>query len=214
MTDHRESLGRRGFTMVRGVGSATVVDELAQAIDEELPAPEKASQRGVAGLRNLLRLDAVRRFATSDVVRDLIEPFLGPTSFAVRGIFFDKTAEANWRLRWHQDKAIPVQERHDVPGFSSWSVKAGVTHVYPPAGVLGRMLTIRLHLDACDATQGALQVLPGSHNAGLLDLTALTRWVDATEPVACDAEPGDVLLMRPLLAWHEQVGTPQLEDRP
>ncbi len=201
MNDDRTALARRGFHMCRGVVSGAVVDELTRAIAQAPVAEGARAHRGsVAGIRNLLRVPAVRRLATSRAIRDLVEPILGPRAFAVRGIFFDKTAEANWRLRWHQDKAIPVKERHQIPGFGPWSVKAGVIHVYPPAEVLGRMLTVRLHLDPCDATQGALQVLPGSNRLGLLDRESLARMVGSGDPVVCVAEPGDVLLMRPLLA--------------
>lgn len=181
--------------------SAATVDDLTQAIVETPPDEGAHARRGsVFGMRNLLQVPAVRQFATSRGLRDLVEPILGPDAFAVRGIFFDKTAEANWRLRWHQDKAIPVKARREVPGFGPWSVKAGVPHVYPPAAVLEGMLTVRLHLDPCDATQGALQVLPGSHRMGLLDRASLATLVAETETVVCVAEPGDVLLMRPLLA--------------
>ena len=186
--------------MRRGVVSTATAADLAQAI-EDAPTADGARARGgsVFGIRNLLEVPAVRRLAKSRAVRDLVEPLLGPGAFCVRGIFFDKTAEANWRLRWHQDRAIPVRERHDVPGFGPWSVKAGVAHAYPPARVLEGMLTVRLHLDPCDAAEGALQVLPGSHRLGLLDRASLARLVAETEPVVCVAKPGDVLLMRPLL---------------
>ncbi len=200
-SDDRSHLESQGFLMRRGVISGAVVAELARAIEDAPSMAGARARRGsVVGLRNLLQVPAVRRLAGSPPLRDLVEPILGRGAFCVRGIFFDKTAEANWRLRWHQDKAIPVKQRHDVPGFGPWSVKAGVAHVYPPAGVLENMLTIRLHLDPCDATQGALQVLPGSHRMGLLGQASLARLVAETEPVVCDAEPGDVLLMRPLIA--------------
>ena len=187
--------------MRRGVVSTATVADLAQAIEEAPPADGARARGGsVFGMRNLLEVSAVRRLAKGRAIRDLVEPILGSGAFCVRGIFFDKTAEANWRLRWHQDKAIPVRERHDVPGFGPWSIKAGVAHAYPPASVLEGMLTVRLHLDPCDATEGALQVLPGSHRLGLLDRAALAGLVAEEAPVVCVAKPGDVLLMRPLIA--------------
>ena len=64
-----------------------------------------------AGERNLLDVPVVRRLAGSSVVRGLIEPVLGSGCFAVRGILFNKTEEANWRVVWHQDCVIAVAER-------------------------------------------------------------------------------------------------------
>ena len=187
--------------MIRGAVSAVEVGNLIPAIEEGLTNVSTQAHRGRAGLRNLLEIvPAARRLAAGRPIRDLVEPILGACAFAVRGILFDKTADANWLLRWHQDKAIPVKARHDVPGFGPWSVKAGVPHVYPPARVLEGMLTVRLHLDPCDAARGALQVLPGSHRFGLLDRETLKRLLAEREAIVCDAEAGDVLLMRPLLA--------------
>ena len=196
--DDESALARRGFLMCRGVATAAQIEDLIRKLEAALPTETRRSR--VAGVRNLLRVPAIRRLAASRAIYSLVEPVLGPGAFAVRGILFDKTAEANWRLRWHQDKAIPVKERHEVAGFGSWSVKAGVVHAYPPARVLETMLTVRLHLDPCDATQGALQVLPESHRLGLLDRESLAGLLAEIEPVVCDAEPGDILLMRPLLA--------------
>ncbi len=197
-SEEQSRLHRQGFLLCRGAVSGAVVADLVRTIAETPPSSD--ARRSLAGRRNLLQVDAVRRLAAGRAVRELVQPVLGGGAFAVRGIFFDKTAEANWRLRWHQDKAIPVKERHEVPGFGPWSVKAGVAHAYPPVEVLAGMLTARLHLDPCDIAEGALQVLPGSHRKGLLDRDSMARLLAEGEPVVCAAEAGDVLLMRPLIA--------------
>ncbi len=114
-------------------------------------------------------------------------------------MLFDKTQDTNWLVPWHQDLTIAVQERHDVAGFDPWSVKDGIPHVQPPVRVLERMLTLRLHLDDCDETNGALKVIPGSHAGGRLDSVAIREWrARGTESVCC-AAAGDALIMRPLL---------------
>ena len=77
--------------------------------------------------------------------------------------------------------------------------KAGVQHVQPPTEVLERMLTIRLHLDPCPSTKGALRVVPGSHRLGRINQNEASRYADEARAVSCPAEPGDVLLMHPLL---------------
>jgi hypothetical protein len=92
------------------------------------------------GVRNLLAVPVVRELAGSDPVRTLAEALLGKKCFAVKDTFFNKTQESNWKVAWHQDLTIMVQKRREVQGFGPWTVKAGIAHVQPPAGVLSRIL--------------------------------------------------------------------------
>ncbi len=94
---------------------------------------------------------------------------------------------------------VAVLEPHDVAGFGPWTVKEGAHHVLAPACVLEQMLTIRIHLDDCDETNGALRVLPGTHRLGRLDSTAISALRERGHEVICRARAGDALLMRPLL---------------
>jgi ectoine hydroxylase-related dioxygenase (phytanoyl-CoA dioxygenase family) len=156
--------------------------------------------RTVYAARNLLTLSpAVRRLADAPAVRHLVEPLLGPAARVVRAILFDKTPGANWKVAWHQDLSIAVAERRDVPGFGPWSVKAGVPHVQPPAELLARMVTVRLHLDDCGPDNGPLLVLPGSHRAGPLDAPAVQAWRRRVPAVGCHVPAGGAVMMRPLL---------------
>lgn len=124
----------------------------------------------------------------------LIAPSLRP----VRSILFDKTPQENWPVLWHQDLTIAVRERHECDGYGPWSVKEETPHVQPPLALLERMVTMRLHLDETPEENGALKVVPGSHQLGRIrseQIPELTR--DAVVTCACQA--GDVLLMSPLL---------------
>jgi ectoine hydroxylase-related dioxygenase (phytanoyl-CoA dioxygenase family) len=165
---------------------------------EELGAVEELGARG--GVRDAFRLlPAVRRIAVSEPMWTLAEALLGPECAAVRAIVFDKTPGANWKVSWHQDLTIAVRERHEEPGFGPWSTKAGIVHVQPPADILERMLTLRLHLDSCGPSNGPVRVLPGSHRAGRLSAGSIAAWRTRTEPHVCVAERGEILAMRPLL---------------
>lgn len=64
---------------------------------------------------------------------------VGWNCFAVKGTFFNKTQESNWKVAWHQDLTILVRERREVHGFGPWTVKAGIVHVQPPASVVGSL---------------------------------------------------------------------------
>ncbi len=192
-----DQLESAGFACRDGVLTGPACDRLLSAVaawDSARGKPDRA------GARNLLRdLPAVANLADTVGVRELVDPVLGSRAFPVRVLWFDKTPGANWKVPWHQDLAIAADGPRDVPGFSGWSVKDGVTHVHPPAAILDRMITVRLHLDACDADNGPLRVLPGSHREARLDPAAITRWRAVVEPVECRVPRGGAVVMRPLL---------------
>ena len=100
---------------------------------------------------------------------------------------------------WHQDRAIAVAKRQELPGWGPWTVKAGVVHVLPPAAVLEKMITVRLHLDDCDENNGPLRVLPGSHRHGILSAEQLAALRKQVPEVACLLPCGGALVMSPLL---------------
>ena len=160
-----KQLAEQGFAIVPAALPLSIVEDVIERIRIHL---EQSESPGYA-LRHLVQsVPTIRQVAEGETVRSLVEPFLGPRSFLVRSLFFDKTPDANWKVARHQDLAIAVREKIAVAGFSSWSVKDGVRHVQPPASILERMLTVRLRLDVCDAANGPLRVIPGSHKSGRL----------------------------------------------
>lgn len=186
----RDRLEQDGFAVVPRVVAPDLIERLIAA------CPEAES----AGVRDLLRrVPAFRVLAESPTVRDLVEAILGRPGFVTRAILFDKPAGANWALGFHQDATIAVAERVEAPGFGPWSVKAGIPHVRPPAPVLERMVTVRVHLDACGPDNGPLEVISGSHAHGFLDDGASRRLVERGPRVACTVGAGDAVVMRPLL---------------
>lgn len=152
-----------------------------------------------AGNRGVLRLPEVAAFVDSTAVRERIAHHLGPGAFPVRALYFDKSDAHNWLVPWHQDLSIAVRSRAEVPGFTGWSRKDGVWHVQPPVAVMERMVTLRLHLDAADASNGALRVLAGTHRMGRLTADQIQHCRTTHPEVLCAAAVGDILLMRPLL---------------
>lgn len=191
-----------GFAIVEGVVPAPAVKSLTDAIAAITSMGGDSHARGtrVYAVRNLIALvPAVRVLAASDAICALVTPILGAAARAVRGLLFDKTPGANWKVAWHQDLSIAVRQRSEVPGYGPWSVKDGVQHVQPPAAVLENMLTIRLSLDDCHADNGPLQVLPGSHAAGVLSPDGVADWRRRVAPFACEVPAGGAVLMRPLL---------------
>lgn len=183
------TLERDGFELVSGLLDEREVDELIS----ELGPVSGAGERG------LLRHTRVARLAHSEPILSKIRPHLPIEPKPVRGIYFDKTPESNWLVTWHQDLTLALRKKQDVPGFGPWSSKEGIPHVQPPVIMLERMLTIRLHLDKADETNGALRVLPGSHRLGRLDENQIRDHRKKDGEHVCEANAGDALLMRPLL---------------
>jgi ectoine hydroxylase-related dioxygenase (phytanoyl-CoA dioxygenase family) len=112
---------------------------------------------------------------------------------------FDKIPDANWKVPWHQDVTIAVQDKVEVEGFGPWSMKSDVVHVQPPAYVLERILSVRLHLDTCGEADGALRVVPGSHRQGRIPEEQIPTVRQSSCEHVCALEVGGALLMRPLL---------------
>ena len=141
----------------------------------------------------------MRRLVEGVALRALVTKALEVTARPVRGILFDKTSAAKWKVPWHQDVTIAVRHRVDVSGFGPLSMKEGILHVQPPASVLEKMISIRVHLDDCPEENGGLRVVPGSHLHGKLSAIDTESWVAGTPAVACPVGQGGVLIMRPLL---------------
>lgn len=202
-------LEQDGYAIVPGVLSAGQIAELRASIKPLLLASPSAGIRGLAE-----KAPGVRLLAESKTVRALVEPVLGAGARLIRSVLFDKNQETNWQVAWHQDLAIAVRHRADAEGFVSWSVKEGVAHVQPPVTVLENMLTVRLHLDAADDSNGALWLTPGSHRLGRLAAgeAAAVAVAERHGKKPCEVQAGDALLFRPLVlhASHKAVaGNPR-----
>jgi hypothetical protein len=197
-----------GFAIVPDVLDSATIGQLSTVLKQVDNSESVRTRVDVYAIRNLLDLvPEVRTLVSSPGIRRLVEPFLGEGASPVRGVFFDKTTEANWKVAWHQDLSIAVQERIDVPGFGPWSTKAGVVHVQPPVEILEGMLALRIHLDACNELNGALRVIPGSHLKGRLNSGQIQSYRQKANEITCCVGPGGVLMMRPLLLHTSSAST-------
>ncbi|QKG55988.1 phytanoyl-CoA dioxygenase family protein [Hymenobacter sp. BRD128] len=167
---------------------------------ESAPAasPNFRRSQDVFAIRNLLgELPALWPLLDTPALRGLLAELFPAGCHLTKAIYFDKPAGSNWLVAWHQDLMINVASRAEVPGYGPWTTKAGWVAVQPPAAVLENTVTVRLHLDDCDATNGALKVVPGSHRYGVVpaeDIAAQTATA-----VGCPVPAGGAMLMKPLL---------------
>ncbi len=156
---------------------------------------EKIRQYGVRNLEK--RFNCIARLAASPHLTTIASELLKSPPRLVRALFFDKTADMNWFVSWHQDKTVTLNKKCDIAGWGAWSLKDDVCHVQPPGAVLDEMITIRLHVDAADEDNGCLNVLPGSHRFGILKQDDIERLTRISTPIACVVAAGDAVIMRP-----------------
>ncbi len=127
-----------------------------------------------------------------------------PGARLVRVVWFSKDSQSNWGVPWHQDRIIAVAERHDVPGFGNWSCKSGLWHCEPPQAILDAMLFVRVHLDDCDASNGAMEIARGSHAAGSVPMAEAAKVAETYPTECCSAQRGDVQIL-PMLVLHRSL---------
>jgi ectoine hydroxylase-related dioxygenase (phytanoyl-CoA dioxygenase family) len=188
-----EPIQEHGFAIIPGVlepkDVAGLLDELSRA---NLP-------RSRAGVRHAMRLPTVAAVAQDARLMALAHATLGGKAFPFRATLFDKSPTANWLVMWHQDTALPLQERRETRGWGPWSIKDGVNYAHAPASALRQVLALRVHLDDSTAKNGPLRVLPGTHTLGVLTDKALHELSTEIAPVECLVSEGGVLAMRPLI---------------
>ena len=197
-----------GFAVLLGLYQPAEVAALLQCLeDAPVSGPNFRRSQDVFAIRNLLgEVPGLWPLLDTAALRALLAELFPSGCHLVKAIYFDKPAGSNWWVAWHQDLMINVNQRADAPGFGPWAQKEGAVAVRPPVAVLENVCTLRIHLDDCDASNGALRVVPGSHRLGVLRAAALA----ALTPAATVGEvpAGGTMLMRPLLlhASHRSTG--------
>lgn len=85
------------------------------------------------GIRHIDKLvPEIAQLANSTLLLSTAKKYLPGSPSLVRAIYFDKSAENNWYVTWHQDRTVSVSNRFEMTGWSPWSVKADILHVQPP----------------------------------------------------------------------------------
>jgi ectoine hydroxylase-related dioxygenase (phytanoyl-CoA dioxygenase family) len=191
----RERFELDGFAIVKPFLPVRLVTEIIGVIESH--AKPSAGRGGTRDVMDVA--PEIAALAGHPGVRSLAEQVLGPKAVVVRATLFDKTDAANWKVPWHQDVTIAVASKVDVAGYGPWSVKQHVHHVQPPAAILQNMVTVRIHLDPCPCTNGALRVMPGTHSLGKLNQDRIHPSVNEGRSLCCEVEAGGALVMRPLL---------------
>lgn len=179
-----------GFCIVPDVLTVAECDSISRSLDQ--------LQTSEHGYRNLLDQPWCKTLAQSIRRHPSIRSLLPIDALAVQCTLFEKPQGHNWLVPIHQDLSIPVREKLANAALVGWSEKQGVMFVQPPDLVLERLVAVRLHIDACGIDDGALRVVPGSHQFGRLANAQALAVRDKTGEVVCPVAIGGALLLKPL----------------
>jgi hypothetical protein len=171
-----EALEHQGWAWVPGRLTEAALEELVRRI----PMLESPSRRPVP-------LEPLNGWLASTPLPGVMASLLGEGARPTRALFMAKGPGQAWGIDWHRDTTFAVAEPAEVPGFDGWVNKGPFYQVQAPLELVGRIRTLRIHLDDAGAAQGPLLVRSGSHVGG------------GDAPLAVPARRGEVLAMHPLL---------------
>lgn len=193
-------MDEQGYLLLDAVYTAAETEVIASAITAaDASGSAFRTSEAVFAIRRLLQeIPGMAALLFTPRLKKILSDYGPPKAFVSKSIYFDKPGRSNWFVAYHQDLTVSLLEKPDMePGWGPASAKDGYYAVQPPAGLLEQNLTIRIHLDDTDESNGALRVIPGAHRQGITRRPA----VPVAQEVTCCVKKGGLMLMRPLL-WH------------
>lgn len=204
-----QKLTRKGFSILHNVFGKKEINQIKSRIYLYLKSIGETEGHAI---RNLLQEvpELKGMLFNANLLRILRK--INPHLFLTKAIYFDKTPESNWYVTWHQDISVNVKERIETDGFTGWTKKFGVHGVCPPEEYLKNTITVRIHLDDADETNGALKVVPGSHQKKLSndEISLITQHCI---PYVSDVNACGIQIMKPLLLHASSKATNQRHRR-
>ena len=92
---------------------------------------------------------------------------------------------------------INLKAKKETLNFKNWRVLKDRTVVQPSQEILENIFTIRIHLDDCTKENGALKIIEGSHQKGVIQIQDWIEKKRGNEKI-CEIRKGGILLMKPL----------------
>lgn len=187
-----------GFEVINSVYSDSEIEEIKAVINENTSnKPTFRKSTDLFAIRQFLKeIPECIPILFNNTLKSLLSSRFGSTYFIVKSIYFDKPAESNWFVAYHQDLTISVDKKLELEGFGPWTTKQDQFAVQPPLKILADNFTIRIHLDEATEKNGALRVIPGSHLKGIIRPDELKQ---KNQEQTCSVEKGGIMLMKPLL---------------
>jgi ectoine hydroxylase-related dioxygenase (phytanoyl-CoA dioxygenase family) len=197
--DFKEIFLRQGFATISHIYTNEEVENLLftiSQVDHSKPTFRKTTD--LFAIRQFFKeVPAAVKTVFNNKLIELITSLFGDEYFVVKSIYFDKPGASNWFVSYHQDLTISVDKKIPVDGFGPWTTKHNQFAVQPPLQILQDNFTIRIHLDDTAEANGALRVVPGSHQKGIYRAETID-WTVENE-VLCSVPRGGVMIMKPLL---------------
>lgn len=199
MTTNIQELEELGFTILNNVFSNQEIESIINVINsaDSSKATFRKSEDLFAIRQFLKEIPQTTPLIFNENLLRLINSLFGSDFFIVKSIYFDKPEQSNWFVSYHQDLTISVDNKADIKGYGPWTVKQNQFAVQPPIDILQSIYTIRIHLDNTDENNGALKIIPGSHDKGVYRPETID-WTKERE-ISCSVAKGGIMVMRPLL---------------
>ncbi len=188
----KKELTEKGFSITENIFEAKELQQLISLID--------TSEKKYAIRQLVNKIPAIQNIIFKNKnFQELYNSVCDKNYFLTKAIFFNKPSKSNWFVSHHQDLSISVKEKVINDGYNNWTHKSGQLGVIPPKEVLENTITIRIHIDKTDETNGALRILENSHTKGIIRIDEHFNKTNFGEEVLCEVEKGGVMLMKPLL---------------
>jgi ectoine hydroxylase-related dioxygenase (phytanoyl-CoA dioxygenase family) len=211
-TEYKTSIESKGYAIVNHVYTPDQINSIIAIINsanQDHSAFRKT--KDLFAIRSFLQaIPSIHEILWNEDVLQLIKNAFGKGYFIIKSIYFDKPSQSNWFVPFHQDLTISVNEKIDIPGYTSWTSKQGQIAVQPPEAILENIYTLRIHLDDCNEDNGALRVIPGSHKNGVQRVRAIPLENTAAR---CNVKKGGVMIMKPLLMHASSRSTSDQQRR-
>lgn len=195
---NKTQLEKDGYSVVSSLFSEEEISEILNCIENTEQTGNAFMQtRDLFAIRQLIKnVPQLSELLFTESMTRLIYDLFESTYFLTKAIYFDKPSESNWFVAYHQDLSISVNQKVNVPNYSNWTFKKGQYGVQPPLKILQDTITLRVHLDNTDRDNGALKIIPKSHQKGIIRKDS-KNW-NTKDEVVCEAAKGSVMLMKPL----------------
>jgi ectoine hydroxylase-related dioxygenase (phytanoyl-CoA dioxygenase family) len=199
LSEHKKEYADKGFTVINSVFTQEEVDKLIYIIEQgDSTNLTFRRSKDLFAIRQFLKeIPEAIALIFNQHIRNIVRQLFGDDYVPVKSIYFDKPADSNWFVSYHQDLTISVEQKFDVAGFGPWTTKQNQFAVQPPLEILENNFTVRIHLDDTDENNGALRVIPQSHAKGIYRPETI-NWAKESE-VSCRVKMGGIMIMSPLL---------------
>ncbi|MGL4630520.1 MAG: phytanoyl-CoA dioxygenase family protein [Leadbetterella sp.] len=199
MKDSIKELHNNGYTTISSVYSSDEIEQIITTINLADNSNETfRKSNDLFAIRQFLKeIPETKKLIFTDNLNKIISGLFGKDFFVVKSIYFDKPEASNWYVSYHQDLTISVDKKLDLENFGPWTVKQNQFAVQAPIELLETNFTIRIHLDYTDEHNGALKVIPKSHQKKIYRPENID-W-NTEKEVNCAVPNGGIMIMKPLL---------------